>query len=90
MSDGWVWLRCLGCGTPVRLVAYSGGDWGLWSDELSTFIEKHTSERCHPKAFYDIDASREGYSFFEIVNEKDAPMETLAVNEFIRDPERLA
>jgi hypothetical protein len=91
LSDGWVWLRCLGCGSNARLIAFSGGDWGAWSSGvLADFIDEHTTDRCHPKRATDVDASRDGYPFFEIVTEKDAPMESLAVNDVIRDPTKLA
>lgn len=89
MSDGWVWLRCLGCGGNVRLIAFSAGKWDLWSRELVQFVEEHSAERCHRGRIHDMEQSRAGYSFFEIVTEKDAPMETLAVNDLIRDPDKL-
>lgn len=90
MSDGWVWLRCLGCGHPVRFLTFSGGEWGPWSG-VDGFIAKHVKE-CQGERLHDVDQSRGGYSFFEIVNEKDMDVSELGferVNEMIRDPKRL-
>lgn len=87
MSDGWVWLRCLGCGTPIRLLAFAAGDWGPWSAGIDTFIEHHT--KCSKTKLVDVDASANGYSFFEILNEKDVDVANQSfrkVNEIIRDP----
>lgn len=90
MSDGWVWLRCNGCGEPIRLLTFSGGEWGLWSG-VDEFVRHHTQE-CFGDRRFDIDQSRNGFSFFEIVNEKDAEVwqrkDFSGVNELIRDPKK--
>lgn len=88
MSDGWVWLRCCGCGSNVRLVTFGHGNWDLWSS-VDDFITEHSTERCHGDRACDMEQSRNGYPFFEIVTEKDAPIEILAVNDFIRDRAKL-
>lgn len=90
MSDGWVWLRCQGCGSNMRLLAFSGGSWGQWSDRITVFVDEHSTGRCHGERAMDQEQSRMGYSFLEIVTEKDAPIERLAVNDFLRDPTRLS
>ena len=72
MSDGWVWLRCLGCKAVVRMVtANSAGMWGLWNG-VDEFLAAHSTEACHPDHYWNMSASEQGYPFFEIVTEKTA------------------
>jgi hypothetical protein len=83
-------MRCLGCGSSVRLVAFSGGRWAPWNG-VDSFVEKHL-EKCHGYRADDVEQSNKGYSFFEIVNEKDMKVSEVGfvhVNEMLRDPERL-
>jgi hypothetical protein len=64
------------------------GKWDLWSDYLTKFIEEHSTDACHKDRVYDIDQSRNGYAFFEIVTEQGDPYWT-KINEMIRDPKKL-
>lgn len=64
------WLRCIGCGKIIRFVSHSSGEWGLWDETyLLDWIEKHLSSQCHGDRHYDPEASRNGYSFIEIITE---------------------
>lgn len=88
MSDAWVWLRCLGCGVPHRLLSFTG-EWRQWSS-TDEFIQQHLE--CHGDRIYDRTQSEKGYSFFEIINEKYADVRNFGfdrVNEMIRDPKKL-
>lgn len=71
MSDAWVWLRCCGCGSNMRLVAFSGY-WGSWSVGADDFVSKHMTYVCHGDKLYDMDQSRDGYAFIETVTEQQA------------------